>query len=190
MKTEPRSNAAPRKEYRRRSAIITITLLLSLIAPTYQLSLSTVISALPITSWNEAPAPTIKTQPASNSVTSLNLAVPPIQLTMSDIRQINGIYTAQDPKSIPTGFVRACHKAGGFAPRPLWDEVTNGFTPWFEKDGCFVYFNCVDGKWWIDDEDGCPLYLACPEGSLLLPPTVGWVHLTGRRGGVPRMRYL
>jgi hypothetical protein len=26
-----------------------------------------------------------------------------------------------------------CNKAGGYAPRPLWEELTNGLTPWFEQ---------------------------------------------------------
>ncbi|KAL3782459.1 hypothetical protein ACHAWO_013944 [Cyclotella atomus] len=110
---------------------------------------------------------------------------------MASDRSINGIYTAQDPKSIPSGFIKSCSKAGGFAPRPLWDEITNGITPWFLHDnGCFIYLNCQDGRWWMDRWDGNPLFLADPEGSLLLPPMEGWVGLTGGRSGVPRVGYL
>jgi hypothetical protein len=73
----------------------------------------------------------------------------------------------------------------------LWDNLTNGITPWFKsKNGCFIYFNCHDSKWWVDDSSGSPLFLAVPDGSLILPPTEGWVTLTGRKTGVPRMSFL
>lgn len=43
----------------------------------------------------------------------------------------------------------------------------------------------------MDDGDGNPMFLAEPDGSLLLPPLEGWVHLTGRRGGVvPKMKFV
>lgn len=84
-----------------------------------------------------------------------------------------------------------CNKAGGFAPRPVWDDVTNGVTPWFEsREGCYVYFNCNESHWYVDDSHGAGMYLAPPEGSLLLPPTNGWVSLRGRRAGAPRMSFV
>jgi hypothetical protein len=199
MKTNSRSyeqlfpNQKTDWHHRLLSTALVFTTMMSLVVPSHELSLSTVISALPITSWSRPSTrqiPVIDTSITSD-VTSVKLAVPSLQLSMAEDRDINGLYIARDPRSIPSGFVRMCGKAGGYAPRPLWDDLTNGITPWFEsKNGCFIYFNCHDSKWWMDDSLGSPRFLAVPDGSLLLPPTAGWVTLTGRRAGVPRMSYL
>mmetsp|Transcript_26214 Transcript_26214/g.39493 ORF Transcript_26214/g.39493 Transcript_26214/m.39493 type:complete len:174 (-) Transcript_26214:83-604(-) len=120
----------------------------------------------------------------------LHLNVPDIRLSHASTRGLNTLYSPRDPKTIPKGFIRACGKAGGFAPRPLWDDLTTGVTPWFEnKQGCFIYFNCNDSHWWIDSEQGSGMYLAAPNGSLLLPPTDGWMTLTGERAGAPTMSF-
>ena len=37
---------------------------------------------------------------------------------------------------------------------------------------------------------GAGMYLAYPDGSLLLPPTTGWVSLTGSRSGAPEMCFI
>ena len=112
-------------------------------------------------------------------------------------RIANGVYLPRDPEDIPPGFARMCGRAGGFAPRPAWDSITNGVTPWFEQQGreggtgcCYVWYNADEGRWYADDPRGAGMYLADPEGSLLLPPTAGWVSLTGRRAGAPRMSFV
>mmetsp|Transcript_14779 Transcript_14779/g.22809 ORF Transcript_14779/g.22809 Transcript_14779/m.22809 type:complete len:174 (-) Transcript_14779:30-551(-) len=121
---------------------------------------------------------------------TLDLDVPNIRVSRASARGLNSLYSPRDPKVIPKGFIRACGKAGGFAPRPLWDDLTTGVTPWFEnKQGCFIYFNCNDAHWWIDSEQGSGMYLAAPNGSLLLPPTDGWMTLTGERAGAPEMSF-
>ena len=152
-----------------------LLLLASLINP----SSSMVLSSWPSTSTSQhASSLTVPSRPL--------MSVPTVRLT-SSTQGINGVYSARDPKSIPKGFVRMCGKAGGFAPKPLWDDLTNGITPWYEneKEGYYMYFNCNDSHWWIDDASGYGLFLAVPDGSLLLPPTKGWVSLTGRRAGAP-----
>ncbi|KAL3804070.1 hypothetical protein HJC23_006461 [Cyclotella cryptica] len=170
---------------------LTLTTFVSLAVPSQQLSLSTVISALPVNSWSLPMRRVQATENLSTKTFVKPIAVPSLQVSMAVDRGINGVYNARDPKSIPAGFVRMCHKAGGFAPRPIWDELTNGVTPWFEsKDGCFMYFNCHDSRWWIDDSSGSPMYLAVPDESLLLPPINGWVTLTGRKAGAPRMNFI
>ncbi|KAL3810732.1 hypothetical protein ACHAXA_003342 [Cyclostephanos tholiformis] len=117
--------------------------------------------------------------------------VPAVLLSQASSRIVNGMYEPRDPASIPSGFARSCNRAGGYAPRPIWDGVTNGIAPWFEnRDGCYLYYNGNEGHWCIDDMHGAGMYLASPVGSLLLPPTVGWVSLTGRRIGAPRMSFV
>lgn len=155
------------------------------------LNFSAVLSSL-----SKAP-PVVSPLPSSVSSTSapiikkLDLNVPNIRLSYASDLSLNSLYKPRDPKSIPKGFIRACGKAGGHAPRPVWDSITNGITPWFEnKDGCFIYFNCNDSHWWIDSEQGAGLYLAAPNGSLLLPPTGGWMALTGERAGAPKMNFV
>ncbi|KAL7454916.1 hypothetical protein ACHAWC_006508 [Mediolabrus comicus] len=156
------------------------------------LNFSAVLSSL-----SKAP-PAVSPLPSSASSTTtspiikkLDLNVPNIRLSYASDLSLNSLYIPRDPKTIPKGFIRACGKAGGYAPRPVWDSITNGITPWFEnKDGCFIYFNCNDSHWWIDSEQGAGLYLAAPNGSLLLPPTGGWMALTGERAGAPKMNFV
>lgn len=129
--------------------------------------------------------------PQTAAPPSPTLNAPSIRVSMASSRGINALYAPRDPKTIPAGFQRMCLKAGGFAPRPVWDEITNGVTPWFEsKDGCFVYFNCNDARWYVDNAYGAGMYLANPAGSLLLPPTHGWASLTGRRVGAPKISFV
>lgn len=136
-------------------------------------------------------APTIMSPSSVIRTSSPTDSVPAVQLSSASARVVNGMYEPRDPKNIPTGFARMCNKAGGFAPRPVWDDVTNGVTPWFEsREGCYVYFNCNESHWYVDDSHGAGMYLAPPEGSLLLPPTNGWVSLRGRRAGAPRMSFV
>jgi hypothetical protein len=117
--------------------------------------------------------------------------VPALQLSAATARVVNGAYEPRDPDDIPPGFARMCGRAGGFAPRPVWDSATNGVTPWFEsREGCYVWYNRDESHWYVDDPHGAGMYLANPEGSLLLPPTAGWVSLTGRRAGAPRMSFV
>lgn len=71
-----------------------------------------------------------------------------------------------------------------------WRRLSNGRTPWFEKeDECYVYYNRGDGQWWIDGTDGLGLYVAradvMGEGKELLPPKEGWEALTGGKEPCP-----
>mmetsp|Transcript_24797 Transcript_24797/g.59818 ORF Transcript_24797/g.59818 Transcript_24797/m.59818 type:complete len:187 (-) Transcript_24797:105-665(-) len=154
---------------------------LLMIATTWTVPTTTLLA--PTTTWT-SPTPSTVSQ-------GCDLNVPELRLSQSSSRQVNAVYSPRDPKNIPTGFARMCNKAGGFAPRPIWDDMTNGITPWFESDdGCFIYFNCNDAHWYVDNPSGAGLYLAVPDGSLLLPPTNGWVSLTGRRVGAPKMSFI
>lgn len=161
---------------------------LLMVTMTSQVSSFSIVSMV-ISAW---PSPIVESAPTQTlpSRKELDLNVPNVILSDAAARGLNSVYSPRDPKKIPKGFIRACGKAGGFAPRPLWDEITTGITPWFEnKRGCFIYFNCNDAHWWIDSEDGSGMYLAAPNGSLLLPPTDGWMTLTGERVGAPRMSF-
>jgi len=131
-------------------------------------------------------APSSIASPASSSPSSSSSSssidnVPAVLLSSASHRTSNGLYRPRHPSSIPDGFARLCRRAGGFAPRPLWDDVTNGLTHWYEQSnggGWYLYYNHESRLWCLDDDDGRGVYLAHPEGSLLLPPTVGWITLT------------
>jgi hypothetical protein len=126
-----------------------------------------------------------------DSIRSVNLNAPTMRLSMASYPGINAVYSPRDPKSIPTGFARLCNKVGGFAPRPVWDDFTNGISPWFEsEEGCYVYLNCNEACWYVDDASGAGMYRASPDGSLLLPPTEGWVTLQGQRVGAPKISFI
>lgn len=148
------------------------------------------IVSMVLSTW---PNPTVESTPTTQSLpsrTTLDLNVPNVIISDAAASGLNSIFTPRDPKKIPKGFMRACGRAGGYAPRPVWDDLTTGVTPWFEnKKGCFIYFNCNDSHWWIDSEDGSGMYLAAPNGSLLLPPTDGWMTLQGERVGAPKMSF-
>jgi hypothetical protein len=163
-------------------------------APCQGLHLNMIATSLPA-SILSTPAPTTipttkKTVIDVPMVKQLsNINFPSIELSSASTKEVNKIYTPQSPSEIPRGFARMCGKAGGFAPRPIWNDITNGITPWFEsKSGEFIYFNCNDRNWYVDNAFGAALYVCTPE-SLLLPPTNGWVSLTGRRVGAPKMSF-
>ena len=142
-------------------------------------------------SWRTSPPSQSSSRGLNVPSSSRGLNVPTVRLSMASSRDVNSVYAPRDPNNIPTGFARMCNKAGGFAPRALWDDLTTGVSPWFEsKDGCFIYFNCNDAHWYVDNASGAGMYLAVPDGSLLLPPTNGWVSLTGRRVGAPKMSFV
>ncbi|KAL9180614.1 hypothetical protein ACHAXT_011067 [Thalassiosira profunda] len=169
------------------SALVLIAALLTThVGTASALNFNVVVNAL------STPAP-MQLPPTSSSEPSEASAVnaPTIRLSRASARGINALYAPQDPKTIPAGFIRMCGKAGGFAPGPVWTETTNGVTPWFEnEDGCYIFFNCNDSRWYVDNAYGAGMYLANPDGSLLLPPTNGWVSLTGRRAGAPKMSFV
>mmetsp|Transcript_28298 Transcript_28298/g.51577 ORF Transcript_28298/g.51577 Transcript_28298/m.51577 type:complete len:188 (-) Transcript_28298:150-713(-) len=168
------------------SIAVPVAILMSHIDASTSLSLNMVAS-----SWNISPSQLSPTNIIGSSSSRVGLNVPTVELSQASSRGINSTYNPQDPNNIPTGFARMCNKAGGFAPRPVWDDITNGVTPWFEsKDGFFLYFNCNDVHWYVDNPSGAGMYLAVPDGSLLLPPTAGWVSLTGRRAGAPKISFV
>ena len=55
---------------------------------------------------------------------------------------------------------------------------------------CYIYYNTNECYWCIDDTFGYGIYIAKPTDSLLLPPLVGWVSLTGKRLDVSRMMFV
>jgi len=151
--------------------------------------------ALPLqmvaTPWSVAPLAAPSTPPSTPPSPSRALDVPAVRLSGASVRGANALYVPRDPRRIPAGFARACAKAGGFAPRGLWDDLTNGVTPWFESPGgAFLYYRRGEGCWYVDDRTGAGLYRAPPADSLLLPPTGGWTALTGRRRGAPTMTFV
>ena len=174
------------------ASFLALFLLLASMTTCHSFSIvSMVLSTLPSPTVDVESTPTVQSPP---SRTKLDLNVPNVIISDAAANGLNSIYTPRDPMKIPKGFMRACGRAGGraggFAPRPIWDDLTTGITPWFEnKNGCFIYFNCNDAHWWIDSEDGSGMYLAAPNGSLLLPPTDGWMTLQGERVGAPKMSF-
>jgi len=190
-------------DYSHSLQILSTAQALLLSAPSFQTAQSPSTTSKPPSSskskssyYSSSTTPSSSSSPSSASPSSV-YDVPALQLSAAAARIANGVYLPRDPEDIPPGFARMCGRAGGFAPRPAWDSITNGVTPWFEQQGrgggtgcCHVWYNADEGRWYVDDPRGAGMYLADPEGSLLLPPTAGWVSLTGRRAGAPRMSFV
>ena len=61
-----------------------------------------------------------------------------------------------------------------------WTKL-NGVDPrtdiWFShvENDSYIYYNKVDGKWWIDGQNGNGVWIV--EGPSHAPPAHGWMHL-------------
>ena len=154
------------------------------------LHLNMIATPLPSSTTLSIPKFDIATVQLEHKPSTDTLEVPTIKLSTSSIKSLNTIYYPRNAHDIPRGFARMCNKSGGYAPRPIWNELTNKVTPWFESSNYeYIYFNCHDRLWYVDNSMGMGCYLSKPE-SLLLPPLGGWVDLTGRRSGAPKMEFL
>lgn len=72
---------------------------------------------------------------------------------------VNGIYTSQDPESIPKGFAFVCEQQN-WDIQTTWDNLASKELFWFLKsDGSYIYYNRCDNNWWIDCPNGCGLYI-------------------------------
>ena len=58
----------------------------------------------------------------------------------------------------------------------LWNQLSDNKRPWYEAENeSYVYWNRVDGKWWIDGPSGAGVYIVKHDGWV--PPKNGWVAL-------------
>ena len=101
--------------------------------------------------------------------------------------EVNGNYAAQDPKRVPAGFARTCHKLG-WPTGQMWLQLSDGETPWWESENeSYIYRNVGDGKWWIDAPDGGGVYILRGDAASG-PPASGWQLLRGAAAPAPTLR--
>lgn len=87
--------------------------------------------------------------------------------------EVSGRYTRRDgATAIPSGFADVCNQ-NGWGVKETWLRLNGGEgLAWFahEENESYIYFNGLDGKWWIDGIDGLGKYKAsgpkwCPPGG-------------------------
>ena len=79
----------------------------------------------------------------------------------SEVRpEVAGTYCARPGSEIPKGFADVCVK-NSWDIKSTWKKLNGGEGGrWFqhEANDCYVYFNALDGMWWIDGLDGLGVY--------------------------------
>lgn len=71
----------------------------------------------------------------------------------------------------------------------LWNQLSDNKRPWYEAENeSYVYWNRVDGKWWIDGPSGAGVYIVKHDGWV--PPKNGWVALDLDYSPVPTVAAL
>ena len=106
-----------------------------------------------------------------------------VQVKGAGTSVVNGYYNQRAADVIPEGFDATCRKMG-WETAKMWQQLTDGRTPWFEKpDGAYIYLN-TDGQWWIDGPSGAGVYIA-PAATDHVPPRRGYRALPGAKQPVP-----
>ena len=97
--------------------------------------------------------------------------------------EIVGRYTQRDGSGsdIPTGFAEVCEQ-NSWDTASTWQRLNGGENgAWFghEENASYIYFNKLDGMWWIDGPDGLGVYKA--EAPSWAPPggSIRWQALDG-----------
>ena len=166
MADKQRDNTSRVSPRRKNSIVLFLsTILTQCIGSSTSLHLNMIATPLPSSTTTTLSIPKfdIATVQLEHKPSTDTLEVPTIKLSTSSIKSLNTIYYPRNAHDIPRGFARMCNKSGGYAPRPIWNELTNKITPWFESNNYeYIYFNCHDRLWYIDNCWGMGCYLAKP----------------------------
>jgi hypothetical protein len=74
--------------------------------------------------------------------------------------QVAGTYAARPGSEVPKGFADVCVQ-NSWDVKATWKKLNGGEGgSWFkhEANDSYVYFNALDGMWWIDGPDGLGVY--------------------------------
>ena len=95
--------------------------------------------------------------------------------------ETNGLYKPRQHDFIPEAFKARCAADGVVDEddvEDLWAKVSTDTTPWYEADnGSCMYWNVVDGNWWLDGPSGKRKYLTQHASHMhhWPPPNEGWI---------------
>ena len=96
--------------------------------------------------------------------------------------EVSGEYVAKPREEIPATFAAVCVD-NGWDVDVTWKKLNGGEDgAWFKKttDDAYLYFNALDGEWWIDGPDGLGVYKG-PSGSPRAPMgmSIAWRAIDG-----------
>eukprot|EP01063_Lacrimia_lanifica_P035781 TRINITY_DN6909_c0_g4_i1.p1 TRINITY_DN6909_c0_g4~~TRINITY_DN6909_c0_g4_i1.p1 ORF type:complete len:124 (+),score=20.28 TRINITY_DN6909_c0_g4_i1:139-510(+) len=121
-------------------------------------------------------------------MTGAGLGIRAVLVRSAGVADVNGRYSARDPKVIPAGFGRTCRQMGWDTPQ-MWAQLSDGRRPWFEAENeSYIYWNRGDGKWWIDGPSGAGVYIV--PSNAPVPPGSGWQPLAPEYAPLPSVEAL
>jgi hypothetical protein len=106
-----------------------------------------------------------------------------IVIAGSGANEVNTEYVATDAAEIPNGFDLVC-KQQGWDTSAMWKKLGGGKTWYKAQNEAYIYWNLMDGCWWIDAPNGNGIYKAV--APAYAPPQVGW-ELLGAHGPPPAL---
>jgi hypothetical protein len=74
--------------------------------------------------------------------------------------ELVGSYAARPASDIPKGFASVCEQSNWDMPT-TWKKLNGGdMGTWFkhQSNDSYIYYNALDGMWWIDGPDGLGVY--------------------------------
>ena len=100
----------------------------------------------------------------------------------SNIRpEVTGTYFSRPGTEIPQSFASVCIKSG-WDTKSTWTELNGGENgSWFkhESNDSYIYFNALDGMWWIDGPDGYGVYKGPGVNWAPMGMSTSWIALDG-----------
>lgn len=95
--------------------------------------------------------------------------------------EVAGSYAARPASEIPQGFADVCAQNSWDIPS-TWKKLNGGEAgSWFkhEANPSYVYFNALDGMWWIDGPDGLGVYKGPGPNWAPMGMSTAWKALDG-----------
>lgn len=80
---------------------------------------------------------------------------------ITEVRDINGAYKAQDGTLIPESFRKVCVESSLGPAEKLWSRLNRG-AQWYKhtENNSYIYRNSGDGEWWVDGPSGLGVFIA------------------------------
>ena len=115
--------------------------------------------------------------------TARNIAKPVSSLAVfSDARpEIAGAYGARPGTDVPVGFADVCVQ-NEWDVEATWKRLNGGENgTWFkhEESKSYVYYNALDGMWWIDGPDGLGVFKGPGPSWAPMGMSTAWMALDG-----------
>lgn len=112
-----------------------------------------------VSSRAKAVVDVLKNYQGSNA--KVHAEVTSVRIQSAGYKPIVGLYLPHNgTKAVPSGFSQVCRQ-NGWDVMKTWDRL-NGDATWFghESNDSYIYYNRMDGQWWIDGPDGLGVWIA------------------------------